>query len=126
MVLLGAPIVGCGDPTVTTVEMSGQTLDVGCGACQFKQPDGRGCYWAVRIDGQIYPMQGTILPSESQLPSHGPEGMCTMTRQAVVDGNLRAGVFTATRFRLLDVDPATAAAAEPVSDHDHDAPGHVH
>lgn len=116
-----APLVGCGTPP-PQVQVQGQTLTVGCGTCMFKQVGGRGCYWAAQVDGQTYPMQGDALPSEQELPSHGPEGMCTMERQAVVEGVVQGGILAVTRFELLPPDP-TAPTADP---HDHDHEGHDH
>ncbi len=78
---------GCGEPAPQVVVHS-QTLTVGCGTCMFKQVGGRGCYWAAKVGDEIYPMKGTALPTEQELPSHGPEGMCTMERTAVVTGEV--------------------------------------
>lgn len=114
--LAGTPLLaGCGEAPPAVV-VQGTTLDVGCGTCMFKQVGGRGCYWAAKVDGTVYPMQGDVLPSEQELPSHGPEGMCTMERQAVVEGQVVAGILQVTAFELL---PA-AADARKADPHDHE------
>ena len=112
--LLAATACG-GPPPGKTV--SGRTLDVGCGTCMFKQLGGVGCYWAAQLDGETYPMRGTALPTEAELPSHGPEGMCSVTRRAVVDGQVTNGLLMVSRFELLPLDPDAPRA--PVHDHVH-------
>ena len=112
--LSALPLLACGEPP-PVVQVQAQTLEVGCGTCMFKQANGQGCYWAAKVNGDVYPMRGKVLPSEADLPSHGPEGMCTMTRRAVVDGAVEGGLFNVTRFELLPPDPE-APRADP---HDH-------
>jgi len=112
----GTLVLGCGEPP-PPVMVEAETLRVGCGTCMFKQQGGRGCYWAAVVEGTTYPMQGEALPSEQELPSHGPEGMCTMERQAVVSGAVQAGMLQVTAFELLPAD-ADAPRADP-HDHEH-------
>ena len=97
---------------ITGVEVQERTVTAACGECIFKQTAGKGCYWAVEIDGSYYPVNGPV-PKDHD--SHGPEGMCRLPRQAVVAGTIRSGQFFATKFELLPVDPG----ALPLPEHDH-------
>ena len=122
LMLGGGPVLGgslgCGAPPPQVV-VDGQTLTVGCGTCMFKQLGGQCCYWAARVGDEVYPMRGTALPTEEQLPAHGPEGMCTMERTAVVDGQVHGGLLMVESFQLLPADP-DARRADP-HQHEHEA-----
>jgi len=113
---LALGLTACGAPPPAVV-VQGETLEVGCGTCIFKQVGGQGCYWAAKVGDEFYPMRGKALPSEQELPSHGPEGMCTMERAAVVTGKVEGGLFNVTAFELLPPDPS-APKADP-HDHEH-------
>ena len=76
-----------------------QVLDVACGPCIYRLPDGVGCYWAVELDGEHYPVAGE-LPKDHD--NHGPVGMCNMKRQARITGELRGDNFIASSFELID------------------------
>ena len=78
-----------------------------------------GASWAARVGDEVYPMRGTALPTEEQLPAHGPEGMCTMERTAVVDGQVHGGLLMVESFQLLPADP-DARRADP-HQHEHEA-----
>lgn len=80
--------------------ISGRTVPVACAMCIFEMPGVRGCLWAVQIDDQYYLAEGNLPKNHD---AHGPEGMCTMEREAVVDGTLVHGKFIATRFDLRPV-----------------------
>ena len=67
--------------------------------CLFSMKEAHGCMWAVEIDGVNYLVNGE-LPRDHD--NHAPDGMCNMTRQVVVDGQIRGDHFVATRFELLD------------------------
>jgi len=116
MLAAGLLWAGCGEPA-PAVAVAEQTLEVGCGTCIFQQAGGRGCYWAARIDGETYPMRGDALPGEAELPSHGPEGMCTMQRQAVVTGEVQGGFLQVEGFELLP--PSADAPRAKPHDHEH-------
>lgn len=77
--------------------LSGETVRAGCAMCIFKMEGVRACLWAVQIGDQYYLAEGKV---PKQHDAHGPEGMCTMEREAVVDGELIHGKFIATRFDL--------------------------
>ena len=107
-------LTACGEPPPAVV-VDHQMLPVGCGTCMFQQAGGQGCYWAAKIGDDIYPMKGTALPSEQELPSHGPQGMCTMERAAVVSGEVHGGMLMVRAFELLPAD----ASARKAAPHDH-------
>jgi hypothetical protein len=77
--------------------LQGETVRAGCAMCIFKMEGVRACLWAVQIENQYYLAEGKL---PKQHDAHGPEGMCTMEREAVVDGELIHGKFIATRFDL--------------------------
>ena len=98
------------------VQVPERTVTVACGMCVFHQEPAAGCYWAAEIDGEFYAVNGRTPPDHD---AHGPGGMCTMPRQAVVAGELRGGQLFATRFDLLPLDPAALAAPESLPKHQH-------
>ncbi len=96
--------------------ISGRTVPVGCAMCIFKMPGVRACLWAVRIDDHYYLAEGN-LPKHHD--AHGPEGMCTLEREAVVDGELVHGKFVATRFDLRPVAGDPGQRRAPPTPHRH-------
>ena len=92
-----------------------ETVPAACAMCIFKMEGVRACLWAVEIQNQYYLAEGKL---PKQHDAHGPEGMCTMEREAVVDGELIHGKFVATRF---DLKPAVhvpgQAARAPTHEH---------
>jgi hypothetical protein len=99
LVGVAALSVGCGSNSTEVVD---RTVKVGCGMCQFGMPHPGGCYWAVEIDGKVVPARGQALPSDHD--NHAPDGMCNVTRDAVVSGTLYETYFLATRFDLQPVE----------------------
>ena len=95
--LVAALVLTLGCRSEPATRLSGETVRVGCAMCIFKMPGVRACLWAVEIQNQYYLAEGNLPKNHD---SHGPEGMCTMEREAVVDGELRHGKFFATRFDL--------------------------
>lgn len=98
--VLAALVIALACRSEPGTRISGQTLPVGCAMCIFKMPGVRACLWAVEIENQYYLAEGN-LPKHHD--AHGPEGMCTLEREAVVDGELIHGKFIATRFDLKPV-----------------------
>lgn len=107
-------LAGCGEPAV---EIRSQKVTVACGTCIFKLPNGRGCYWAVELDGKHYPVTGDV-PKDHE--NHAPTGMCNMKRSAILSGETSGNTFIATRF---DLQPAESASVEPqyTEEDQHDA-----
>lgn len=103
-------LVGCSTSTVVPEH----TAKVGCGLCRFFIPDSRGCYWAIELDGQHYPVVGANPPDHD---SHGPDGMCVMDRRAVVAGRVKRGQFIAEKFELLPAEGVDWDATPPAHSH---------
>ena len=104
-----AALLGCGSAPDRVV--TNEVVDVACGTCIYKMPEGRGCYWAITLDGQHYAMAG-VEPADHD--PHGPDGMCNMGRKARITGELRGQNFIASAFELL---PAEGVPAAPEHDH---------
>lgn len=98
-------LAACGDRGTAVPETR---ATVACGTCIFKLPNGRGCYWAIDLDGRQVPVTGPAVPLDHE--SHAPDGMCNVARHAVVEGTLYADRFDATRFEL---EPAAEIPATP-------------
>ena len=92
--------IGCGssNPPSPNTKLTAQQITVGCGMCKFDMPSNGGCYWAAEINGQHYVVQGNT-PIDHQ--NHAPDGMCNITRTAVVDGTIEGRNLFAKRFELL-------------------------
>ncbi len=108
--LLSVAFVGC-EPS--GAEVRDRTVQVGCGACRFHLEGHEGCYWAADFDGKVVPVSGDALPRDHE--DHAPDGMCNVTRDAIVSGRLHDTHFVATRFDLQPVEPA----AHPEHSHEH-------
>lgn len=94
-----------------------QPYTVGCGLCMFATPS-TGCYWAAKVDGKVLGIGGPGVPTEAELPSHEPGGMCTMERTARITGTLYEDKIIADRFVLDPVDPAGSSGGG-LHDHQH-------
>ena len=98
--MLAVLVITLGCRAEPGTRISGQTLPVACAMCIFEMEGVRACLWAVEIDKQYYLAEGNLPKNHD---AHGPEGMCTMQREAVVDGELIHGKFIAKRFDLRPV-----------------------
>jgi len=99
--LFGALLVSCstgGIPRGATA-VATQVVVAGCSMCMFRDEPFRGCFWAVEIDGARYLLDGPAFPPEHD--THGPEGMCSVKREATIEGWIEGDRFQATRFDLL-------------------------
>ena len=83
-----------------------QAFTVGCGMCMFNKPS-TGCYWAAKVDDKVLGVGGPGVPTEAELPSHGPGGMCAMERTAYITGTLHEDKIIADVFELVPVDNPT-------------------
>ena len=113
LLIASVVILGSGCNAKGSKHLSGETVPAACGLCIFKMEGLRGCHWAIEVDGKYYLAEG-VLPQSHQ--PHGPDGMCNMPRQAVVDGDLLNGKFVATRF---DLKPATNVPSHAAPPHSH-------
>jgi hypothetical protein len=103
-VLALMPLVGCGEGGE---KVNGRIVEVACGLCQFHMDGRSDCHWAVRIDDQLLMARGDALPSDAEHDAHGPDGMCSVEREARVSGTVYETYFLATEFELLPVAPDT-------------------
>jgi hypothetical protein len=76
-----------------------ETITVACGKCVFNM-DVEGCPWAAEIDGTHYLVKGEV-PSEDDHDAHAADGMCRVPRKAVIHGQLRDGVLTVSKMKLI-------------------------
>ena len=75
-----------------------QVVEASCGQCQFKM-EGHGCDLAVRINGNVYFVDGTNIDAHGD--AHAKDGFCTTVRKAEVTGEIAEGRFKATTFKLI-------------------------
>lgn len=108
--------LGLGCDTIFGVTVPEQVVPAACGLCIFGQPSPAGCYWAVQLDGVTYPVNART-PEDHD--AHGPEGMCTLPREARVAGKLRNGQLFADHFELLPLDPNAPKPSAPPHAHRH-------
>lgn len=110
MLLAAWMLLGCGGGT----PLERTELTVACGMCIFKLGPSNGCYWAAEVDGGHLPVTGPAIPMDHD--SHGPGGMCTMPRTAIVTGTRYEDKIIADVFELQ---PVTDPVAAPAHSHDH-------
>ncbi len=95
-------LLGCGGgggaPSNATA-VPAQILVAGCSMCMFQQEPFQGCYWAVQFEDGHYFVDGPALPKDHE--NHAPEGMCSVKREATVEGWIEGDRLMATRFELL-------------------------
>jgi hypothetical protein len=102
------PLLACTTPE-PPVPVPEQEATVGCGVCRYGKPGTvPGCQWAIELGGEVMPALGNVPEQEDP---HGPEGMCTMKRKALVAGAIRHRAFYADRFELRPVTPEERSAA---------------
>lgn len=102
-VLGGLLVAGCarGGPSAPSgaTVVTPQTLVAGCSMCMFQQEPFQGCFWAVQFEGEHHFLDGPAHPQDHE--NHGPEGMCAVKREAIVEGWIEGDRLMATRFDLL-------------------------
>lgn len=76
-----------------------QVVEAACGECQLGM-DGKSCDLAVRMDGKSWFVDGTDIDSHGD--AHAKDGFCKTIRTAEVQGELVAGRFKVTYFKLLN------------------------
>ncbi len=73
-------------------------LDASCGQCQFGMP-GEGCDLAVRIQDDVYYVDGTSIDDHGD--AHADDGLCNCVRKAMVTGEVVAGRFVVSEMTLI-------------------------
>jgi hypothetical protein len=108
---LVALLGGCG-AAPKGVPIQGRVLTVACAHCIFHMPNVKSCPWAAELDGHYYLLTGNV---PSQQNSHAPGGICTMKRQARIDGELVNDVIRVARLELLPIEPGSVPAPQQLS-----------
>ncbi len=75
-----------------------RTAQAGCASCIFHMKDAEDCPLAVKIDGQVYLVEGSSIDDHGD--AHAPDGLCKTARIASVAGRIESGRFVATHFEL--------------------------
>ncbi|MFO0912200.1 MAG: DUF6370 family protein [Pirellulales bacterium] len=96
-------------PTTAPISVQDQTVEAGCGMCQFNAHAEEGCALAVRIDDQVYMVDGSRLSDHGN--PHASDGMCYVCRKAKVTGKIENGRFVAASFELLPLDATVTGGA---------------
>jgi hypothetical protein len=112
--MLGWVLFACGSEE-PEIQLEEQIIEVACAHCVFEMPgqEQSGCAWAAHVDGEHYLLSGPVPVDHSK---HEPEGICSMPRQARVDGYVHGEYFVATEFELL---PAENVPEKAAHDHEH-------
>ena len=84
------------------VKIVNQTVEASCGQCQFSIIDPSGCDLAIRIDENVYFVDGAHIDDFGD--AHAADGFCQAVRSAIVTGTLENGRFRATDMNLLAID----------------------
>ena len=93
--------VACGGTGKPPETLTNQTLEAGCGWCQYGMMGNNGCFWTVKWKDEVLVVQGEV-PKNHE--NHAPDGMCNVKRQAVVSGRVKAGQIYAKKFELVPID----------------------
>ena len=93
-------LLACGAPGKPPETLTNETVEAGCGWCQYGAMGNSGCYWTIQWKGDMLVVQGDI-PQDHQ--NHAPDGMCNVKRQVVVSGRVKSGQIYAKKFELLPI-----------------------
>ena len=91
------------------LEVKQRTVDASCGQCQFGM-SGQGCDLAIRMDNQVYYVDGSSIDSHGD--AHADDGLCNCVRKAVVSGKVVNGRFIASDVRVMDLSAPSAVLEE--------------
>ena len=111
-------IVACG-PESPEVQLESEVIEVACGHCVYDLPDTeyQGCPWTTQVEGEYYLISGPV-PQDHH--KHDPDGICSMPRQARVQGYVHDEYFVATEFELLPAESVPEpGSGSHAHDHDH-------
>lgn len=76
-----------------------KVVESGCGLCMYDVKSNKGCSMSVKIDGKVYPVEG--MDEKHFGDAHAKDGYCSMKKKAKVSGEIRKGVFYASRFEYV-------------------------
>ena len=79
-------------------EIKGKKVEASCAQCQFKVKEPRGCDLSIRMNGQVYFVDGTNLDAHGD--AHEEDGFCNAIRQAKVTGQIQGNRIRVTQFEL--------------------------
>ena len=79
--------------TSAAASTENRIVEVGCAGCLFNMEGAEGCQLAVKIDGKTYLVSGADIDTHEA-------GLCDSAKQAVVEGEVEAEKFVATKFEL--------------------------
>lgn len=81
-------------------ELHGETVTAGCGLCIFGMKGVNSCKLAIEVDGKHYLVRGSRLDDHGD--AHAADGMCNVSRQAVVDGRIEDDVAVVTMMVVVE------------------------
>lgn len=77
-------------------------VEAGCGRCCFKSKGMKKCALSVKIDGQVYNVEGRDIKDFGK--PRAKHGLCRAIRKAEVSGEIVNNNFMAYDFKLLPLD----------------------
>lgn len=86
--------------TKNTPKIIDQVVKTSCGTCNFEMTADE-CELAVEIDGKHYFVEGSTIDAHGD--AHNEIGLCSTVREAKVIGEIKNGVFVATKFELIEI-----------------------
>lgn len=81
-----------------TKTLKNKSVEASCAQCQFKVKEPRGCDLAIRLNGNVYFVDGTNLDAHGD--AHEEGGFCNAIRQANVSGKIQGDRIRITQFEL--------------------------
>ena len=88
---------------VTSIPKNGNVeglVIASCGICNFDSRKSRSCSLFIKINNEIYPVNGTTVNDHGDM--HAKEGFCRVKRIAYVSGNIKKGIFYSNIFKLIE------------------------
>ena len=79
--------------------LDGVVVEASCAQCQFGIKEPAGCDLAIRVDGEVFFVEGTGIDDHGD--AHGAEGLCNSILKARVTGRVENGRFKASAFEVV-------------------------
>ena len=98
-ILITAALTSCAS-TTKTPDVINQVVKASCGTCNFDMTADE-CELAVEIGGKHYFVEGSTIDAHGD--PHNEIGLCSTVREASVIGEIKKGVFVATKFDLVEI-----------------------